>query len=165
MKKLAIGLASLALLFSTAGQAKELKIGVVDYAKIFQASPEVKTIQAGLKKQFAPRQEQFTARQKALQDQVTKLQRDGAVMTASQKTDLEQKVVKEKQELQRLSRDFQQDAALAENQAMQKFFEKVKARVDALAQKENYDLILQKNSLPFSSAALEITDKVLKDKE
>lgn len=162
MNKLVLGLLSLCLLAASSVEAKDLKIGVVDFAKIFQSSAEVKTIQTNLKKQFGSRQEQLSSRQKTLQEQITKLQKEGAVMKAAQKTELEQKIVKEKQELQRLSRDFQQDASLAENQAMQKYFEKVKSKVDDFAKKEGYDLILQKNSLPFSSATVDITEKVLK---
>lgn len=162
MKKMMLAVVGCGLLVATALQAKELKVGVVDFNKIFQSSPEVKAIQDKLKGQFTPRQEDFNKRKKSLEADVAKLQRDSAVMKASQKRELEQKIVKEKQELQRLSRDFQQDASLAENQAMQKYFEKVKTKLDELAKKEEYDLILQKNSVPYSSDAIEITDKLLK---
>jgi Skp family chaperone for outer membrane proteins len=44
---------------------------------------------------------------------------------------------------------------------MQTFFEKVKKVVDNIAKAEKYDLILQKEGVPFASTSMDITKQVI----
>ena len=54
-----------------------------------------------------------------------KMQRDATVMSGSQKQQLQEKIMRDKQAFERQGRDYQQDLTMAQNKAMQAFFEKV----------------------------------------
>ena len=44
---------------------------------------------------------------------------------------------------------------------MQDFFAKVKVALDKIAQKEHYDIVLQKENVPYSSPNLDITKQLI----
>ena len=58
--------------------------------------------------------------------------------------------------------DYQQDVNLAQSQAMQDFLKKVNDIVKTIATKEKYDIILQKDAVPFSTDKVNITKEVIK---
>jgi outer membrane protein len=48
------------------------------------------------------------------------------------------------------------------NEAMEGLYSKVRAAISKVASDDKYDLIVQKDAAPFSSQALDVTDKVAK---
>ena len=150
--------------FGVTAQAadKPLKIGVINLQEIVAKTPDVKATEAKLKKKFKVRQDEMIAAQKTLKANATKLQRDGAVMSSKEKNALQDKLVSGKRDLQRMQEDLQQDIELAKNQAMQSFYDKLKVAIEKVAKKGNYDLILQKGSLPFTSPRIDVTAQVIK---
>ena len=67
MKKMLLLILSTILLFSfSIAFAADLKIGVLDVQKTLRSIPQVKKMQAQLKRRFTPQQTQITALQKQL---------------------------------------------------------------------------------------------------
>ena len=64
--------------------------------------------------------------------------------------------------MQKQGQAYQQELTMAQNQAMQGFFDRVKKIVDGIAKNEKYDLILQKEGVPFATQKMNITNKVIK---
>src|SRR5579863_1318721 len=64
----------------------ELKIGVVDYGKLMEESPQAKTVVDAIRTEFAPRQRDLQNQQVALKAKEDKLQKDAATMTEDQRT-------------------------------------------------------------------------------
>src|SRR5579863_10768071 len=64
----------------------ELKIGVVDYGKLMEESPQAKTVVEAIRTEFTPRQRDLQTQQQALKAKEDKLQKDGATMTEDQRT-------------------------------------------------------------------------------
>src|ERR1044071_40288 len=56
----------------------EVKIGVVDYARLLEQSPQAKALQDSLKNEFGPRYQQLVAQGGQLKSRAAKLQKDGA---------------------------------------------------------------------------------------
>lgn len=138
------------------------RIAVIDFKAIMQKSPQAKVAVDKLKKQFSSREQKL----KAVQDDVMKkeatLKRDGAVLTATEKRNLQTEILSGRRDLQRLREDFRQDVELAQDHALQEILNKVNKAISEIAQKENYDVVLEKNRLPYVNSRLDITEKVIK---
>ena len=167
IKKLAISLfTTVALLlpatscFAADAQAP-LKIGVIDLQKIMQKSSQVAAINSQLEKRFKPKQQVILASRKSLQEEVEKLNRNTAVMSESDRTKLQNKVIAERANLQSAEISFQQEVNGAQNQETQKFMGKLRDKVAQAAHNGNYTMIMVKQGLPYVDDKLDITDVVL----
>lgn len=152
---------SMLLAFNVMASVKTLKIGVVDVQEIVAKAPQVKTINDRLSTKFKSRQEKVVALQNTLKKDMEKMERDAAVLSAKDKSALEEKILSQQRDLQRLGQDYQQDLSREQNKEMQEFFTKVKDAIDKVAKKESYDIILQKDGVPYASDSIDITKQVL----
>lgn len=149
-------------LFGTSVFADGAKIGVVDLQKIMQTSSQMKDIQQKLETSFKPRRDKLIAVEASLKSDMEKFKRDGAIMSASQKKDLEKKIVASQQQFERDGQQYQQELSTAHNEAMEGLYTKVRAAISKIAKDEKYDIIVQKDATPFSSDSLDVTEKVIK---
>ncbi len=162
MNKFMVGLASVVLVvLGSLAEAAEMKIGVVDLHKILKQSPEVAVINDQLKSEFKPRGDKIAAAEKDLNDKASKLERDGAVMNTQEREKLAVQVQSERRKLYRMQQDFHDDLSYAEQQATQKLLAKVEKAINKVAKQNQYDLVLQKNGVPYSSASVDITAAVI----
>jgi len=162
MKKLvAVALTGLAL--TCFGNAfADLQVGVIDLHEVLDKTPQLKKIQDDLKAKFAPQEEKLKKAQQNMQDEMKKLQRDNSVMSDSERKKLQDKIVKDRQELQQMSIDFQQKAAAEQNKAMTKLFEQIQGLIKQVATKNKLNLVLQKEAVPYYDQNLNVTDQVIK---
>jgi outer membrane protein len=177
MKKLAIMLTSTMLMGSvalanaapaaavtpTAAAEPNLTIGVIDLAAVLQQSSQAKAAGEQLKSQFQPRQKKIMAAQQQLQGDQDKLKRDGSVMSAADAQALQTKINAEGRDLQQMQEDYMQDLRAAQSQAMQKVLGQIDQIVQKIAAQGHYDLIVQKNSVAFSSPRVDITNQVIQE--
>lgn len=163
MKRLGALLVALVLgVLGTNVFADSAKIGVVDLQKIMQTSSQVKVIQQKLETQFKPRRDQLVTLEGAIKNDMEQFKRDAAVLSASQKKDLEKKIITAQQQFEREGQQYQQELSTAHNEAMEGFYAKVRTAIAKIAKEEQYQLIVQKDAAPFSIDALDVTDKVSK---
>ena len=141
--------------------ADDVKIGVVDLRKVLQESAPAKQASQKLEKQFKPRQEKLFTMQKQLKADAEKLRKDATLLTAAQKSALQDKISREQRELEQAGTNYQQDLNQAQSKAMQAFLDKVKVALDKLAAKDGYDIVLQKENVPYSSAKMDITKQLI----
>ncbi len=155
----------IALMFvfgSVSASADGTKIGVVDLQKIMQTATQMKTIQEKLEKEFKPRRDKLIAMEEGLKKDMEKFKRDSAVLSQSQKKELEKKIVGAQQQFERDGQQYQQELSTANNEAMEALYAKVRAAIAKVAKDDKYDLIVQKDAAPFSATTLDVTDKVVK---
>lgn len=138
-----------------------LRIGVINVQQIMQKSPMAIALNKQLKDQFQPRQTQLVNAQNNLQAEVDKLNKNGAVMSNTDRSALQDKIIADRASLQGMGQSFQQDLNAAQSQAMQQFMAKLQNAVNAVAASGKYDLILQRSGTPYVSSALDVTDQVL----
>lgn len=163
MKRIGVVLITLIFsLFGTAVFADWAKIGVVDLQKIMQTSTQMKDIQTKLEGTFKPRRDKLVAMETTLKSDMEKFKRDSAVLSATQKKDLEKKIVAAQQQFERDGQQYQQELSTAHNEAMEGLYTKVRAAITKIAKDEKYDIIVQKDATPFSTETLDVTDKVIK---
>lgn len=156
---LAVGLFSLLSGLSFSASAE--KFGIVDISKIMAESKEASVVKTQLEAKFKPREQKLLALQKSIQADMEKLQRDDAVMTEAQKKSLQEKIMTARKEFETKGRAFQQEVNVAQNQAMQKLFSKVKVVVDDVAKAGKYDVIFQKDAVQYIAPDHDITSKVI----
>lgn len=163
MKRISAVLVALVLsLFGTTVFADWAKIGVVDLQKIMQTSKQMKDIQAKLEQEFKPRRDKLVAAEASLKGEMEKFKRDSAVLNANQKKEMEKKIITSQQQFERDGQQYQQELSTAHNEAMEGLYTKVREAISKVAKDEKYDIIVQKDAAPFSTEALDVTDKVVK---
>lgn len=158
-----VALSPFALAHNHSDSATGESIMVIDMPQIMQQSPEVqkmaKTVQADLKK----RQEAIIDKQKEMQQAKGKLQKDGSVMSKSERTAIEKKAMMAEREVNRMKEDYFQDARLAQNQVIQSVMEKVEKSARRLAEERHIDVVLPKRSVIYANKNVDITAEVLKN--
>ena len=150
-------------LVSLTAVADGTKIGVVDLQKIMQTASQMKTIQEKLEKEFKPRRDKLVAMEDGLKKDMEKFKRDSAVMSQSQKKDLEKKIVTTQQQFEREGQQYQQELSTAHNEAMEEFYNKIRAAIAKVAESDKFDVVLQKDAAPFSVDKLDVTSKVMQE--
>ncbi len=148
---------------SVSAFADGTKIGVVDLQKIMQTSSQMKLIQEKLEKEFKPRRDKLVTMEDGLKKDMEQFKRDTAVLNANQRKDLEKKIVTTQQQFEREGQQYQQELSTAHNEAMEEFYNKIRAAIAKVAQTDKYDVVLQKDAAPFSVDNLDVTAKVMQE--
>ena len=138
----------------------ELRIGVVNYSKLLQESPQAKSVQEALRGEFAGKQRELTAQQAALKAKQEKLEKDGATMTADQRTRLERELRDGNREYSQKVSDFQEEANARQNEELSRLQSALIAEVQSYALSQKYDLVLA-DGVIFASSGFDITAAVL----
>lgn len=163
MKQVGSVLIALMLVISSNVFADGTKIGVVDLQKIMQTSTQMKGIQEKLEKEFKPRRDKLVAMEDGLKKDMEKFKRDTAIMSQTQRKDLEKQIVGTQQQFEREGQQYQQELSTAHNEAMEEFYNKIRAAIAKVAESEKYDLVFQKDAAPFSVEKLDVTAKVMQE--
>jgi len=161
-RQLGLALVFLCSIFSATVFADGSKIGVVDLQKIMQTSDDVKNIQAMLEEKFKPRRDKIMAMEADLKKDMETFKRDSAVMSQAKRKELEQKIMSTQQTFEQQGQQYQQELSAAHNEAMEKFYDKIRTAIAKIAEGEKYDLVFQKDAAPFSVEKLDVTSKVIK---
>lgn len=152
---------SLLLGLTTQVQAADFKMGIVDLRYLVTNSAESKAIQAKLKKEFGPREQELITREKSFKELVERLQRNAAIMGAAEKAKLEKEASAKQKELQRLQIKLQEDGANRQREEMQKLLDKIQKSINQVAIKEKLDVVFVNDAVPYPGHQKEITQEVM----
>lgn len=159
LAKAFIGIALLGV-FALPAAAQELKIGVVNVPLLMDRAPQTKAAMDALQEEFAPRQREFTAKAKELEEFTAKVQKDAAVMGETERRNAEKDLRDLQREVARLQNEFQEDLNLRQNEELGNLQRTLLVEVQKYAQEQGYDLVVGDGVL-FASQAVNITAKVL----
>jgi outer membrane protein len=157
--KAIIGIA-LVCAFGQPATAQELKIGVVNIPLLMDRAPQTKAAMDALQEEFAPRQREYAAKAKELEELTVKLQKDAAVMGETERRNADKQLRDLQREVARLQNEFQEDLNLRQNEELSNLQRSLLAEVQLYAQAQGFDLVLGDGVL-FASATVNITDDVL----
>jgi outer membrane protein len=143
-------------------QAAELKIGAVNVIKIVNQSPQAEQANKRLQKEFEPRQKALQATENSLRSMQQKLEKDGPVMSESQRRNLERDLQTQGRDFQRASLELRDDFNIRRNEELGKLNQQILEVINNLAKEEGFDLILNEGGVIYASPAIDITDKVIK---
>lgn len=144
-----------------AASAAELKIGVVDLARLVTSSPQAKRARANMQSKFATRKDELESKAEALKSDVDRLQRDGQVMSDAAREKLEGQIRDQQRRLKLLQAEYNDDVQRAEKKEMGDLQKDVRAVLDSFAKDKSYDLIVGDGIL-YASDKVDVTDEVLK---
>src|SRR5450631_4916361 len=148
-----------ALLLS--GQASaEVKMGYVNFQKLLEDAPQTKTAMQGLENEFAPRRRELLTMQNDLKAREEKLQKEGAVMSESDRAKAEKSLRDQQREFSRKAGEFQDDASTRRNEEIGKVQRYLVSEIRTYATAQGYDLVLGEGVF-FAKGPLDITANVL----
>jgi outer membrane protein len=138
----------------------ELKIGVVDYGKLMEESPQAKTVVEAIRTEFTPRQRDLQNQQQALKTKEEKLQKDGATMTEDQRQRTEKELRDSYRDLSRKQQEVQDDFNARRNEEMSRLQRTLIDEVRVYAKAQNFDLVIA-DGVIYSTPTLDITPAIL----
>ncbi len=147
---------------ATPALAVDLKIGVVDPARLVQESPQAKTAIAALEAEFGPKQRQLEQAAKDLKARQEKARTQGATMSEAEKNKTERELRDAERELTRRANEFQEDVNVRRNEELSRVQRVVLQEVQTYAKASGFDLVLADGVL-FATPSLDITGPVLQN--
>lgn len=165
ISKVAVSIAMAATLvvgsaFATQASAQSEKIGFVNTERLLRESAPAKAAQAKIESEFKPRDQALQNQAAALQAKAQQFDKDSPILSDSQRASRQRELSDMDADLQRKRREFQDDFNRERNAAFSSIVAKANAAIKAIAQKDNYDLILQ--DAVTVSPKVDITDQVIK---
>ena len=154
-----LGLA-LTMASATTVYAAELKIGVVNAAKVLDQSPQKASALARLEKEFSGRSKGLESKAKALLARQNKLKNDSATLSAKELQNKERALISSQRDLKRLQDEFSEDLSIRRNEELRKLEERIAKTIIELAKAENYDLMSYQGVI-FAKDTVDVTPKVL----
>jgi len=140
--------------------AADLKIGVVEIARILEESPQAEAARSALQEEFAPREERLVNTQKKIREIEEKLVRDGAIMSESERTKLEREVLSKKRDFKRNQDEFRDDLNFKRNEILETLQRKLVTSIQKFAKDQKYDVLFAEGVI-YASDAYNITQDVL----
>ena len=140
--------------------AADLKIGVVDYGKLMEQSPQAKTVVDAIRTEFTPRQRDLQNEQQSLKAKEDKLQKDGATMTEDQRQRTEKELRDSYRDLSRKQQEVQDDFNARRNEEMSRLQRTLIEEVRVYAKAQNFDLVIA-DGVIYSTPTLDITPAIL----
>jgi outer membrane protein len=157
---LAAGVLALAApMLAQAQAAKPVKIGFVNVARLLAEAPQANAANRQLESEFATRQRDLVAKQKAFKDRAEKLQKDAAVMGADERRNAENDLRKEERDLAIQFENLREDLNNRKNEELGKLRVELLREVEAYARQGGYDLIVSDGL--YVTPTMDVTAQVL----
>jgi outer membrane protein len=138
----------------------ELKIGVVDYGRLVEESPQAKAALDSIRTEFTPRQRDLQNQQVSLKAKEDRLQKDGATMSQDQRTNSEKDLRDSYRELQRKQSEVQDDFNARRNEEMSRLQKILIEQVRIYAKAQNFDLVIA-DGVIYTTPTIDITPAIL----
>jgi outer membrane protein len=140
--------------------AVELKIGVVNIAKVMEEAPQAEKARETLEKEFQPREQKLIDVQKEVRGMEERLARDASIMSESERSRIERDVLAKKRDAKRDQDEFREDLQIKRGELMEKLQRELVMAIRDFAQKEKYDIVLAEGVV-FMSDKVDVTAQVL----
>lgn len=147
--------------FTLPAFSQDLKIGIVDFAKVFESVPQGRSTLESLKKALEPQLDGLKTKQQDIAEAVKVLRRDAPTLDEATRQKKEQALMDRQQAFEKEVASLREVEMEKEQVAAKAFDERVTAAVQDLARTDHYDLILNKQVIPFAKDTFDVTDTVV----
>ncbi|BCV27420.1 MAG: OmpH family outer membrane protein [Shewanella algae] len=161
MKKMVNGALMTLMLMGAPLAAQAEKLAVVDMGAVFEQLPQREQISNALKTEFGDRMAEVQKLQEDLRGLLEKQQRDAALMSETQKTELVRKMESLKADYQLKGKALDEDLRRRQGEEQNKLLVKVQKAINTIAEKEKYDMVLQRGAVVYVKPAADISSKVV----
>jgi outer membrane protein len=145
---------------SVPAMAADLKVGVVNYGRLMQDSPQAKTALDAIRTEFAPREKELQGQQTSLKSKEERMQKDAATMSESQRSSAEKELRDGYRDLARRQQEVQDDFNARRNEEMSRLQRALVEEVQVYAKAQNFDLVLADGVIYFNNT-MDITPAIL----
>lgn len=135
------------------------KIGFVNTQRILRDSAPAKAAQKKIDQEFAKRNKELENEIKAFRKEVQQFQKDALVLPETDRNRKQRELGNKDADIQRKQREIQEDFNRRRNEEFAIIIEKANVAIKDIAEKDNYDLILQ--DAVTVSERVDITNKVI----
>ena len=161
IKTVAYSAVASSLLLASSVMAADQKIAVVNFQEVMGKIPQTATVMQNLETEFKDDKAVLAQLEKDIKYYQEKKQRDGSLMSAKEKTDLDAQIATLYQDYQTKGKAFQQATGVRKNEETNKIVALVRQAIDSIAAKGKYDLVLEQQAVVFAKPDAIITDKVV----
>lgn len=143
-----------------AAHAQEAKVGAINFIRILDQAPQAESVRAKIEKEFAPRDRELVAAQKKLKEMEDRLAKDAAIMSESERGNLERDIINQRRDLKRGQDEFREDLTFRRNEEIKKIQEEVLNAIQLVAKQNNYDMVVSDGVL-YASPKVDMTQLVI----
>ena len=161
IKTVAYSAVASSLLLASSVMSADQKIAVVNFQEVMGKIPQTATVMQNLETEFKDDKAVLAQLEKDIKYYQEKKQRDGSLMSAKEKTDLDAQIATLYQDYQTKGKAFQQATGVRKNEETNKIVALVRQAIDSIAAKGKYDLVLEQQAVVFAKPDAIITDKVV----
>lgn len=140
--------------------AEDFKVGVVDTERILRESVPAMKAEKKIEKEFSGRDQEIKKLIKQAKELQTLLEKDDGKLTDADRRNKERELTAMNVNLQRMQREFREDLNLRKNEELAIVLELANKAIQAIAEAEKYDLILQE--AVYRNPKIDITDSVIR---
>ena len=155
---LVLAVLSLALIPSL--HAQELRIGVVNVERVFREAAPAKAATARIEQEFSRREKELQDLAARLKSRADDFDKNAHILAESERLKRQRELSELDKEFQRKQREFREDLSQKRNEEIAAMQERVVKVIRQIGESEKYDLILQEAI--YVSSRADITDKVIK---
>lgn len=140
------------------------KVAYIDIQRIASESQAGKASSGQVQALVKKKQDEGAARAKTLQDNQTKLQQSGSVMSDDARTKLQHEIEQEQVDAQRFQQDAQREINDLQQQLQADFERKLMPIIDKLVNEKGIQVLLSRADagIVWASPSLDLTDEVIK---
>jgi len=161
MTKKFVWVAALMGLALTSVVHAETKIAVVDFNRVFSEWNVTKTTLTALPGEFISRQRDLEAKDKELKIKGERLQKDGAVMSESERSGLQKEIAKADRDLKSQAQALNEDFEARRNEEVSRLQNQLFTEVQSFCKNNGYDVVLFNNAVVYVRDSMDITNQVL----
>ena len=137
----------------------QAKIGVVNVARLLQEAPQAQAASQSLENEFAARRRDLENQQKDLKAREDKLQKDGAVMAANERSAAEKALRDGQREFARKQNEFLEDLNVRRNEVLGQLQRTILQEVQTYAKSAGLDVVV--SEALYASPSVDVTQQVL----
>ena len=152
------GIAVVAAVFAVPAWAQ--KIGVVEYSRLVDESPQARSALEAIRTEFTPKQREIETFATSLKTKQDKLEKDGATMSPEQRTRAEKELRDGARDLQQKRAEVQDDFNARRNEEMSRLQRVIIEEVRAYAKAQSFDLVIADGAI-YAAPSMDITAAIL----
>jgi outer membrane protein len=149
-----------ATLAAGSAMAGDFRVGVVDTERVLRESAPALRAEKKIEKEFSARDQEIKKLMKQVKELQALLEKEGGKLSDADHRNKERELTAMNVNLQRMQREFREDLNLRKNEELAIVFSLADKAIQAIAEAEKYDLILQE--AVYRNPRIDITDKVIK---
>ena len=159
LRSLALALG--AVLFSLPAAAQSMRVGVVDTQRAVMETEDGLRMQATLKKLFDSRQRELDKKQEDLQKERDDIEKQRDVLSKNALAKRVDKWQREMVQLQTVFVEYNKELQKKQGELTQPIFQKAMGIIRRLATQEGFDIVVDKQAVPYARSDLDVTDRVI----